>query len=70
MMAFNVLLRQNPELHAELPYKYGVIWWDHNTQAQNPKGERVPAYALANTLHFCNDQGKKARAERERMWIW
>lgn len=56
--AFNVMLRSmDPKLHAKVPYKYDVIWWDY---------EKWPE-ALA--IHYCNDEGKKERERREALWV-
>ncbi len=56
--AFNVMVRSLPEdAHAEMPYKFGTIWWD----AEN--------LGKANLVHFCNDHGKAKRAWLDSVWV-
>lgn len=71
MLAFNVMLRKNPELHVELPYPFGVIWWDTKTMVTNTQtGEQISAFTVAKTLHYCSDEGKKARAQKDMLWFY
>ena len=53
LRAFNVMLAMYPDLHAEMPYKYDVIWWD------------VPCHDMAHAIHYCNDNGKRIRPHVE-----
>ena len=56
--AFNVMLRSmKPKQHAKIPYKYDVIWWD------------FAKWPGALAIHYCNDEGKKFREHRERIWV-
>lgn len=69
--SFNAMWRGLPDdLKCEIPYHYGCIWWDTQSVMQARSGEMCRAYDLARTLHFCNDQGKKRRAEIDGRWVY
>jgi len=54
--AFSVMLRAGMVDHAEIPYKYGSIWWDQTN------------YSRALCLHYCNDKGKARRDALASVW--
>jgi hypothetical protein len=69
--AFNAMLRMLPDgTHFEIPYIYDVIWWDTQTMLKNKDGMVVSAYQLAKAIHYCNENGKKRRAQVDGRWIW
>lgn len=51
-VVFNMMLKD----YEELPYEYGVIWWD----TQNMLSARI--------IQYCNDQGQAKRTELEDVW--
>ena len=61
LIAFNILLRMFPDLHAEIPYEWSTIWSDHDNWLG--EGGWKP-----RTLQFCNDQGQAKRLHLENVW--
>lgn len=56
--AFNIMVRSlKPEQHAQMPYKYGHIWWDNERKN------------TALTTHYCNDKGKEFRKYLDSKWV-
>jgi hypothetical protein len=78
--SFNIMQRMLPaEAQHEIPYTYGLIWWDKaksksgiTVEVSLPNGPTIAStcYAAAKALHFCNDHGKQERIRREKEWIW
>lgn len=56
-LAFNLMLRRNPGIGFEIPYKYGCIWWD------------CKKWPDARVFHYCNAIGQKKREELEQLYL-
>jgi hypothetical protein len=55
-LVFNVMLRRNPEMWGELPYKYSVIFWD------------LLHLPNAKIIQYCNDRGQSKRLRLEALY--
>ena len=70
-VSFSIMQRTLPPgSFGEIPYHYGLIWWDEQTSMLQENGMTASAWMLAKTVHYCNDQGKEYRAWKDGTWLY